>query len=68
MKYEANKMISIIFLETWNIEWGQIDPEGQAILSNNISSGIPAISSLVATNNESLFLTSFTLVNKMFSL
>jgi len=28
MKYEANKMPSIIFLETLNIEWGQIDPKG----------------------------------------
>jgi len=28
MKYEAKKMMSIIFLETLNIEWGQIDPKG----------------------------------------
>jgi len=28
MKYESKKMMSIIFLETLNIEWGQIDPKG----------------------------------------
>jgi len=28
MKYEAKLMMSIIFLETLNIEWGQIDPKG----------------------------------------
>jgi len=28
MKYEAKKMMSIIFLETLNIELGQIDPKG----------------------------------------
>jgi len=28
MKYEAKNMMSIIFLETSNIEWGQIDPKG----------------------------------------
>jgi len=28
MKYEAKKMMSIIYLETLNIEWGQIDPKG----------------------------------------
>jgi len=28
MKYEAKQMMSIIFLETSNIEWGQIDPKG----------------------------------------
>jgi len=28
MKYECKKMMSIIFLETLNIEWGQIDPKG----------------------------------------
>jgi len=27
MKYEAKKIMSIIFLETLNIEWGQIDPK-----------------------------------------
>jgi len=29
MKYEAKNMMSIIFLETLNIEWGQIDPKGK---------------------------------------
>jgi len=28
MKYEAKKIMSIIFLEMSNIEWGQIDPKG----------------------------------------
>jgi len=28
IKYEANKMMSFIYLETLNIEWGQIDPNG----------------------------------------
>jgi len=28
MKYEAKIMMSIIYLETLNIEWGQIDPKG----------------------------------------
>jgi len=28
MKYEAKEIMSIIFLETLNIEWGQIDPNG----------------------------------------
>jgi len=28
MKYEAKKKMLIIFLETSNIEWGQIDPKG----------------------------------------
>jgi len=28
MKYEAKNMMSIIFLETLNIEWGQIFPKG----------------------------------------
>jgi len=28
MKYEAKIIMLIIFLETSNIEWGQIDPEG----------------------------------------
>jgi len=28
MKYEAKKIRSIIFLETSNIKWGQIDPKG----------------------------------------
>jgi len=28
MKYAAKKMMSIIFFETSNIEWGQIDPKG----------------------------------------
>jgi len=28
MKYEAKKMMSIIYLETLNNEWGQIDPKG----------------------------------------
>jgi len=28
MKYEAKKMMSIIFLEMFNIEWSQIDPKG----------------------------------------
>jgi len=28
MKYEANNIMSIIFLETLNIVWGQIDPKG----------------------------------------
>jgi len=29
MKYEAKKIMSIIYLETTlNIEWGQIDPKG----------------------------------------
>jgi len=27
MKHEAKNMMSIIFLETLNIEWGQIDPK-----------------------------------------
>jgi len=27
MKCEAKRMMSIIFLETSNIEWGQIDPK-----------------------------------------
>jgi len=27
MKYEAKIMMSIIFLEMLNIEWGQIDPK-----------------------------------------
>jgi len=29
MKYEAKKMMPIIFLETSNVEWGQIYPKGQ---------------------------------------
>jgi len=29
MKYEAKKIMSIIYLETSNIEWGQIDPKGK---------------------------------------
>jgi len=28
MKYEAKKIMLIIFLETSNIEWDQIDPKG----------------------------------------
>ena len=28
MKYEAKQIMSIIYLETLNIEWGQIDPKG----------------------------------------
>lgn len=28
MKYEAKKIMSIYYLETLNIEWGQIDPKG----------------------------------------
>jgi len=28
MKYEAKKMMSIVFLKTLKIEWGQIDPKG----------------------------------------
>jgi len=28
MKYEAKKMMSIIYLETLNIEMGQVDPKG----------------------------------------
>jgi len=28
VKYEAKKIMSIIFLEALNIEWGQIDPKG----------------------------------------
>jgi len=28
MKYEAKKCMSIIFIETLNIDWGQIDPKG----------------------------------------
>jgi len=28
MKYETKNIMSIIFLETLNIEWGQIDPKG----------------------------------------
>ena len=27
IKYEAKKMMSNIYLETLNIEWGQIDPK-----------------------------------------
>jgi len=29
MKYEANKMMSFIYLEMLNIQWGQIDPKGR---------------------------------------
>jgi len=29
LKYEAKKIMSIIFLETLNIEWSQIDPKGK---------------------------------------
>jgi len=28
MKYEAKNIMLIIYLETLNIEWGQIDPKG----------------------------------------
>jgi len=28
MKYESKLMMSIIFLETLNFEWGQMDPKG----------------------------------------
>jgi len=28
MKYEAKKIMLIIYLATLNIEWGQIDPKG----------------------------------------
>ena len=27
IKYEAKQIMSIIYLETFNIEWGQIDPK-----------------------------------------
>jgi len=37
MKYEAKIMMSIIYLETLNIEWGQIDPKGHRRV-NDVSS------------------------------
>jgi len=35
VKYEAKKMMSIIFLQTLNIEWGQIDPKGHRRVKHN---------------------------------
>jgi len=36
MKYEARKMTLIIFLETSNIEWGQIDPKGNRRVKRSV--------------------------------
>ena len=37
MKYEAKKIMSIIYLETLNIEWGQIDPKGNRRVKLEVS-------------------------------
>jgi len=37
MKNEAKKMMSIRFLETLNIEWGQIDPKGNRRVTTQAS-------------------------------
>jgi len=36
MKYEAKKIMTIIFLETLNIEWGQIDPKGNRWVNESL--------------------------------
>jgi len=37
MKYESKKIMSIIFLETLNIEWGQIDPKSNRRVKKHIN-------------------------------
>jgi len=38
MKYEAKIIMSIIFLETLNIEWGLIEPKGNRRVKENMQS------------------------------
>ena len=35
IEYEAKKIMSMIYLETLNIEWGKIDPKDNRRVKNN---------------------------------
>ena len=39
MKYEAKQIMSIVYLEKLNIEWGQIDPKGNRRVNTMRTSG-----------------------------
>jgi len=54
VKYEAENMMSIIYFETLNIEWGQVEPKGIR-RANDVRGSEPACCSVLFWLNPGAF-------------